>query len=175
MGNNQAGTDTGSTGAIKVSKVQYLGRVCDKHPELKGLRYKKNSTCMGCTWAHTAERRRRIEEYPALVEEVEILRAMVAGNPALETITHYRDRAVALALELGEAKRELEEKRGALHRLQILGNLVLKIGRRVVKDDHCVGAHPGHCHVKPGHWDRDGSVCQECADWARMMKLARAK
>lgn len=175
MGNNETGIDTGPTGAIKVTKVQYLGRVCEKHPELKGLRYKKNGTCMGCTWAHTAERRRRIDEYPALVEEVKSLRALLDGCAVVETIDHYRDRAVALAFQVDSLSKELLERRGSQHRLQILGNAVLKIGRRVRAGGHDAGAYPGHDHIKPGFDGFTGRPCEACADWSRMLKLAKQK
>ncbi len=42
-------------------KTQYIGKVCAKHPELKGRRFASNSRCVGCNRdaaAKVAERKR---------------------------------------------------------------------------------------------------------------------
>ena len=30
----------------------------------------------------------------------------------------------------------------------------------------------GHCHRVDGHWDRDGSPCEWCATWKRIVAMA---
>lgn len=159
---------------MKATKVGYMGRPCEKHPDLGGLRYKKNGTCIGCIRDHADERKRRVEAYPALLEEVEALRALSSGD-AVYVLNSYREKLSAMATRAHAAELELEEKRGALRRLQTLGNAVLKIGRRVRADGHEAGEYPGHSHTKPGHWDSTGKPCVECHEWAHMLKLAKQK
>lgn len=153
---------------------QYLGKVCEKHASLDGLRYRKNRVCIGCLREIQAERQRRVEGYPALLEEVESLRAATTGNGAREFMEHYREKASVLAVANLELERELESLRGIKRQLGTMKSAALKVYRGRDPEDDRIG-NPSHAHTKPGHWDRDGSPCKSCADWDRMAKLARSK
>lgn len=150
-----------------VKPSQYLGLVCPRHEELQGLRYRKNRVCLGCLKEIQAERQRSVEAYPALLEEVEALRQ--GSNRAFE---HYRDKAVELALKVGEQEAELRELRGIKRRLGVLRVAALKVYHGRDREDDRKG-DPRHCHLKPGHWDKDGSPCQSCAAWDRLKELCK--
>lgn len=151
---------------------QYLGKVCDKHASLEGLRYRKNRVCIGCLREIQAERQRRVEGYPALLEEVEALRAM--HGDAADVLRGYMDKLAAMASRAHEAEQEAERLRGVKRQLGTMKAAALKVYRGRDPEDDRIG-NPSHAHTKPGHWDRDGSPCKSCADWDRMAKLARQK
>lgn len=61
-----------------MNKNQYYGRVCEKHPELGGLRNKHRRTCVGCLADRAVDgyRRRKglSEEHIAKLEELRQMR-----------------------------------------------------------------------------------------------------
>lgn len=56
----------------------YKGRVCKKHPDLKGQRYISNACCVGCNREHNEARRIRKDFLESLVSRVETLEKEVA-------------------------------------------------------------------------------------------------
>lgn len=121
----------GNPTAAKHHKVQ--GRVCEKHPELKGLRYKTSRSCLGCREERRLKRMEDLKRVPLLEDEIANLQAQ-------------------------------------LRELQLAAAAVLDSR----DEDDAPQGYPGHLHNKPGHWDKDGSVCKWCSNYSKLEALLPA-
>lgn len=89
----------------------YFGKVCAKHPELKGERYKSSYTCLICVRGRARERRR---ENPA--HALAAGRAWAAENPekrqAICRRYYTKNRGKALASSQAWGAKNKEKRRG---------------------------------------------------------------
>lgn len=69
-------TDIGYRNAI--SESRYIGKVCPKHPELKGERRKIGYICVGCN----ADKRHRQRQKPEARAKADVARRLEAENKA---------------------------------------------------------------------------------------------
>jgi len=52
----------------ELTPARYLGKICDKHPELAGLRKKANRSCVGC-WREQIKKSHSTEEFKVKARE----------------------------------------------------------------------------------------------------------
>lgn len=72
-----------STKAKSAISTRYVGSICTKHPELKGVRLSSNGTCVYCHRDRSAARQKR-NGYPIMARQIEKL--------ADEVRKHYGDK-----------------------------------------------------------------------------------
>lgn len=173
----------GEAGKV-ISDKHRVGRLCGKHPDLGGLRYKSNGRCVDCALGvkpgnvlqcELVHLRTQVE---GLQAELAALRGM-HGQGAREFMEHYRNVAVDLSTRVDELTKEnraiVRISNGFALQATEMKVAALKVNKLSRDSDSLRYGDPSHGHIKRGYWDRTGKPCESCAAWDRMLKLARAK
>lgn len=46
---------------------------------------------------------------------------------------------------------------------------IIHVQKEKAEYGESLNSFPGHAHTEAGRWDKDGSICQECLDWQKLI------
>lgn len=147
-----------------------VGKVCDKHPELAGERYRNAKgnagSCVGCSREAATARSQRITQGDRAIRELAELKNAMPDLVAVVELKRNNTALLEQNVELMRSHKRLSR------RLAMVRAAGMRVYRSRGKGDDRTG-DPRHAHTKLGHWDKDGSVCKSCAAWEKLKELCK--